>query len=170
MNWKFCPICGESNVLESPNQTVTKCTNCNYMHFNNARASVAIAFVKNDKILVSKRGIEPKKDMYDLPGGFVDFGETVYEASVREIHEELGIDITKNNLILLDAYHNIYDENTSTVDIVFMISKWDGAFVPSSDSAELEWKPLDFIYDPLFCEKFYTGLDKAILAELAKRG
>jgi len=49
--------------------------------------------IKNKKILLIKRGNEPFKNKWALPGGFVEYGERVEEAIVREFKEETGINV-----------------------------------------------------------------------------
>ena len=50
----------------------------------------AVIFLGN-KILLVRRGIEPSKDLWDLPGGVVELGERGEDAIVREVEEETGI-------------------------------------------------------------------------------
>lgn len=170
MMFKFCPNCGTEGGVAKQNDTDYECTHCGWHFWNNAKASVAVAFVKDGKLLVSKRGraTDPNFGMYDLPGGFVDFGETAQHCAVRECKEELDVRVAESDLELVAAYHNQYDTAVFTIDLVFLVQKWEGEFHPQDDSAACEWKPLDFIYDPTFCETHYKGLNQIISAKLAK--
>ena len=58
------------------------------------------------EILLVKRAIDPKKGFWDVPGGFVDQGETFEECTVREAKEELGAEITDLKYIdsIIDTY------------------------------------------------------------------
>lgn len=164
MIFDYCPKCGHKGTVQKQDDTNYECSNCSWHFWNNAKASVAVAFVKDGKLLVSKRGRagDPNLGMYDLPGGFVDFGETAQQCAIRECKEEMNVDVSEADLELIAAYHNNYADGISTVDIVFLVQKWRGEFAPQDDSAACEWKPLDFIYDPTFCEVYYKGLDKVI--------
>ena len=118
-------------------------------------------------MLVSKRAIEPNKGRYDLPGGFVDFGEDCQAAAIREMREELGISIKREDLELIAAYHNRYSDDIYTVDIGFAVTMWDGEPTAGDETEAIEWKPFTFIHDPSFCEPYYTDLDKLLAARFS---
>lgn len=59
------------------------------------RSTVGAVIEKDGKVLLIKRGHEPFKDYWCLPGGHIDFGETAEKAVVREVKEETGLTITK---------------------------------------------------------------------------
>jgi len=64
--------------------------------------------LENNKgeILLTKRKFPPKKGFWDLPGGFIDFGETVEESLRREIKEELGMELKK--ISYFNSYWSYY--------------------------------------------------------------
>ena len=49
------------------------------------------AVLRDGRVLLARRGREPRKGKYVLPGGFVEFDETPYEAARREMREETGL-------------------------------------------------------------------------------
>ncbi len=161
MNFKFCPNCGTKGSVQNLNDTDYECQKCSWHFWNNAKAATAIAFVKDDKLLVVKRKREPNKGKYELTGGFVDFGESAYDGAIREAREELGVTLQPHDLELAAVYWNNYSPGISTVDIVFIARNWQGNPKPSDDVATIAWKPFDFIYDSTFCQT-YTNLDKII--------
>jgi ADP-ribose pyrophosphatase YjhB (NUDIX family) len=163
----YCPGCGHKDTVTTSNETEYKCSDCGWITWNNAKATVAILFVKDGKLLVSKRAIEPMKGQYDLPGGFVDFAEGAYDAVIREAYEETGIKLQPEDIELIDAYKNRYLPTVSTIDMIFWVHRWEGEFVPSDDSEELVWKDPEFINDPKFAAP-YPALDLLIKERLSK--
>jgi len=79
--------------------------------------AVGIILTKNDKILIIKRAKEPYKDWWALPGGNIEFGETAEKAAIREIKEELGIDIKPKFLFFHDGLDK--RRNTHYVELWF---------------------------------------------------
>jgi ADP-ribose pyrophosphatase YjhB (NUDIX family) len=80
------------------------------------------------KILLSQRKYNPAAGMYDLPGGFVDLGERAEDAAIREVKEELNIDIGKDGVQFLASFPNTYEYKGITYftcDIAF-ICKYSG--------------------------------------------
>ena len=68
---------------------------------------VGAVVVKDGKALIIKRGHEPRKGEWSLPGGHVELGETLLDAVRREIKEETGLDVEVGPLIeLFDRIHH----------------------------------------------------------------
>lgn len=65
----------------------------------NPSLAVNAIVTKEDKILLVKRRIEPFKGFWGLPGGFVEYGETVEEALRREVEEETGLTVKPERLV-----------------------------------------------------------------------
>lgn len=103
--FRFCPNC--KKPLKKLTNRLIDCTNCEF-HFYLSPASTNALILENQKgeILLTKRKFLPKKGCWDLPGGFINFGETVEESLKREIKEELGIELKKFKY--LGSYWSIY--------------------------------------------------------------
>ncbi|MBF6057487.1 MULTISPECIES: NUDIX hydrolase [Thiomicrorhabdus] len=87
---QFCPSCGDK-AFSVKNEKHWRCQNCGFQYFHNMASAVAGIIVFGDEILLTKRKFEPGKGMLDLPGGFVDYGESLEQAMARECEEELGV-------------------------------------------------------------------------------
>lgn len=55
--------------------------------------AVSAAIFRDDKVLLTRRARSPAKGFYSLPGGRVEFGESLHQALAREVDEETGLDI-----------------------------------------------------------------------------
>ncbi len=60
---------------------------------DNPRVAVGAVVFSNDRVLLVRRGHPPSEDLWAIPGGSVEIGETLQEAAEREILEETGITI-----------------------------------------------------------------------------
>ena len=88
----------------------------------------------NDFILI-KRKNEPFKNHWAIPGGFVDYGETVENAAIREAKEETSIDVKIKKL--LGVYSNPNrDPRGHTVSIVYIANGDFNELSPSSDAKD----------------------------------
>ncbi len=117
----YCPKCGSSEFPFKKDQSFL-CNSCEFHLYINSAAAVA-ALIVNDKgeILFTKRAVEPHKGMLDLPGGFVDIGETAENALVREIKEELNLDIDKFQYFMSSPNEYIFGGlSVFTLDLAYI--------------------------------------------------
>ncbi len=90
--------------------------------------------IENEKILLVKRGREPFKGMYALPGGFVEYGETTENAIIREFKEETGLDVEIVNLfgVYSDPKR---DPRDHTITIVYELRRISGEIKAGDDAS-----------------------------------
>jgi ADP-ribose pyrophosphatase YjhB (NUDIX family) len=94
----FCPRCGQPPTITYP-RSIT-CPHCGYAAFYNPKpVACAIPQTTEGKLILMRRGFEPRRGHWSMPGGFVDLGESVADAAVREAQEELEIEIEIQHLI-----------------------------------------------------------------------
>lgn len=109
-----------------------------------------VVFDRAGRLLLIKRKHTPFKGQYALPGGFVDIGETVEEAALRELDEETGIG--GKIISLIGVYSNPKrDPRGHTVSTAFLIRP-SSSKVAGGDDAEsaefvTEWKSLKLAFD-----------------------
>jgi NAD+ diphosphatase len=118
---KFCPRCGSAHFPATGDRSF-KCSDCSFNYYANSSAAVAVLlFNEKGELLFTRRAIEPHRGKLDLPGGFIDPMETAEQAAVREIQEELGIDIHSLNYFC--SYPNEYvfsGFSVYTLDLAFL--------------------------------------------------
>jgi|TARA_R110002096_G_scaffold183080_12_gene360956 ADP-ribose pyrophosphatase YjhB (NUDIX family) len=88
---KFCPECGsqtQSSIPEGDNRYRDVCHSCDLIHYQNPRIIAGCIPVWEDKVLLCKRAINPRKGYWTLPAGFMELGETTEQAAHRETLEE----------------------------------------------------------------------------------
>ena len=132
-----CPACGSERFIQN-NVKSKRCEACVFVFYINPSAAVA-AFIVNDSgdLLVCRRGKEPEKGTFDLPGGFVDDHESAEEAVRREIGEELKATVTGEKYLF--SLPNEYDYNKMTVptlDMFFECTLEDIGHLKPSDDVE----------------------------------
>lgn len=119
--FKYCPKCGHAGFIPDTGKSL-QCQSCGFRYFINMSGAVAAIISNNSgEILFTLRKHEPAAGKLDLPGGFVDLGETAEEAIKREIFEELHLDITA--LDYFGTFPNKYlfgDLEYETLDLVFI--------------------------------------------------
>lgn len=163
--FNVCPVCGSRHWTVN-NVKSKRCRDCGFVYYGNPSVAVA-AFIRNDQgdLLVCRRKKDPAAGTLDLPGGFVDIGETAEEAVVREIHEEVGIEVTECSYFMSIPNTYLYSGMiVHTLDLLFT-AKVDGfdALKADDDVSEAFFMPLNTISPDDF------GLDsikKGIIAYL----
>ena len=119
----FCPGCGGGPLKEYDDDSIL-CGRCGFhFFFNSSAAAVALIKDDEDRILLTQRLRDPAKGMLDLPGGFVDIGETAEAALHREIMEELNVRVVQSRYLFSYPGTYLYDNVTYFIlNLVFRCS------------------------------------------------
>lgn len=141
--FQYCPTCG-SEHHKFENHHRFECLDCGFVYYHNCASAVIVIIKNKGKILFTRRNNEPAKGMLDFPGGFVDPKETAQFAAVRELKEELDIDINESDLKILDTQPNDYvykDILYRTLDIIFELTLEDNQEITldTSEIQEMQW-------------------------------
>lgn len=114
---------------------------------NKAIPAVYIFLEKDDRYLITRRCNTGYQDgNYQVPAGHVDEGELPTEAMVREAKEEVGIDLSPNDLELVHVSYRLKHDNTDNrVDFFFHARIWDGKIknMEPNKCDDLKWVSLD---------------------------
>lgn len=117
----YCPKCSAAALKSSSSKSIV-CTECEFEYFfNSAAAAAGMIFNGKNELLLTVRGHEPCKGKLDLPGGFVDPGETAEHALAREIKEELNLEVNSMDYFATATNEYLYKNVTyPTLDIAFI--------------------------------------------------
>ena len=103
--YKFCPKCGgglQSRVLKDGEPERLLCGGCGFVFYQDPKLAACTVCSIEGGIVLLRRGIEPQFGKWVFPGGFVDRGESVAQAAVRETFEEVGLRVSVTGI--LDVY------------------------------------------------------------------
>lgn len=162
-NLKFCPKCGHE-TLHWDGEKKWDCADCDYVLFHNIAGAVAVVIKYGDEILFTRRNQEPKKNKLDLPGGFVDPKESAEETCVRELFEEMRMEVDISKLKYLSSLPNTYEYKNiiySTLDLFYEypVEEKIEAELEISEISETVWMKLkDINPDDLAFESQKTFL------------
>lgn len=111
---------------------------------------VGAIIVQDGKILMTKRGSEPGKGKWSVPGGVVELGENLEKAVIREVKEETNLDVEVVHLI--DAVDNIIRDSNGKLQFHFVILDYSakvksGTLQSSSDVLDTRWVRLEEVED-----------------------
>jgi mutator protein MutT len=114
------------------------------------RCAVYALFIKDHKILMLLReGTGWKDGLWGLPAGHLEADETIKEALVREVKEEVGINISEANTTLYHVMHRheIDEKNFEYIDFIFKIEYWEGEPINAEPSKcnRIEWFDIDHL-------------------------
>lgn len=89
---EFCPRCGGrlSPKLDGGRERPA-CSSCGYIFFGEFSIGVGGVVIRDGKILLIRRGHEPSRGWWQIPGGYAEHDEGVAEAVAREVQEEAGV-------------------------------------------------------------------------------
>ncbi|ADI32369.1 NUDIX hydrolase [Staphylothermus hellenicus] len=115
-----------------------------------AVVGVGAVVLVGDKILLVKRGNEPCRGCWSIPGGHLEYGESIGEAAHRELLEETGINARPLGIIYVDE---ILPSNSSRYHFVLIDVLMDTKYMvepkASSDALQARFYPLDNLPKPL---------------------
>ena len=106
--YSFCPLCGgglEPRSLKPTEPERLVCTSCGFVFYLDPKVAVGTIITNGTgEIVLVRRAIEPGYGKWVFPGGYVDRGEPVLSAAVREAREEAGVDVRIDRLIDVYSY------------------------------------------------------------------
>jgi len=149
-HFRFCPACGgalgKTKVKENEPERLV-CSQCAFILYQDPKLVACTIVEMNNKIVLLKRAIDPQKGKWVIPGGYVDQGEEVEAAAIRETREECGIAIRIKGLLGVYSY-----TGRVAVVVVYVADYLSGDLVADDESQavrlcsreEIPWNDLAF--------------------------
>ena len=162
--YRNCPKCGHELVTKlikpgDPERLV--CSACSYVLYLDPKVAVGtIITTDNKQIVMVRRAIEPGYGQWVFPGGYVDRGEVVREAALREAREEAGVEIRIEGLVNIYSYAGL-----APIIIVYAATVTGGDLQHDDESLEVRtfsktgipWEKLAFRSTHDALRDFYAG-------------
>ena len=145
---RFCPLCGGPLARRPvpPEQKVELvCAACAFVFYLNHKVVAGTIPMEDGRILLTRRAINPGYGKWTFPGGFVDWGEEVQAAAVRETYEETGLRVALGDLV------GVYSASGTPLVIVVYRARVTGGLVTTChENDRVEWlAPAEIPWDQL---------------------
>ena len=143
--FKYCPKCSCLDLIMTKDKNY-KCESCKFMFWQNSKPTVTAIIIRNGKVLLGKRSINPYKGYWDPPGGFLEDGEDPEQGLKREMKEELGVDIKIKKFIgvFIDKFYD-QDDWYNALCLHYLCDIEKGNPRPLEEVSELQWFSLNNI-------------------------
>lgn len=129
---QFCPQCAARLTSQDG------CDACGWIHYRDPKVAVVVLVTdQHGRLLYVRRNHEPEMYRWAWPSGFVDAGERVEDAAVREVREETGVDVEIGDLL------GVWSETSDqTVVIAYRAVARGGALRPGPEALAAAWFPI----------------------------
>ena len=148
---RYCQQCGsakmEMRVPHDDDRERHVCSDCGHIHYLNPKVVVGTIPVWDEKVLLCKRGIEPRYGLWTLPAGFMEEGETLEEGAVRETLEEAKAAVTIEQMYVtlslpeISQVYVLFRARLAVPDFGAGVESLD---VKLFDEADIPWDQLAF--------------------------
>jgi ADP-ribose pyrophosphatase YjhB (NUDIX family) len=134
---RFCPLCGGSldrRPVPPEGKAEMVCVECQFVFYLNHKVVAGTIPAVDGRILLTRRAISPARGKWTFPGGYVEWGEAVEAAAVRETYEETGLSVALSGLVGVYSY-----PGTPIVIVVYRAGVTGGTLAGCHENDRLEW-------------------------------
>lgn len=146
----FCPRCAERlewRAVEYPDVLHPVCPKCEFILWQNVKPTVEALIIRGEasktEILLGRRIADLPNVRWDAPGGFLNAGDQIESALIRECRREMSIEVTVGDLV--GAYEGMFYD-IPIVSLIYACKITSGTPTPHDYIDEVRWFPLN---DPL---------------------
>ena len=168
--FRFCPVCAaplESRLLKAgePLRLVCTSSSCGFVFYLDPKLAVGTVIRDaSERIVLVRRAIEPGYGKWVFPGGYVDRGEEVRAAAVREAREETGLDIRLDELIDIYSY-----AGRIPVIVVYAATMLGGCLACDDEGLEARFfEPGEIPWEELAFRSTREALEKCVGASIRR--
>jgi len=156
--YRYCPVCGgplESRVLKATEPKRLVCETCGFVFYLDPKLAVGTIITDDEgRIVLVRRAIEPGYGKWVFPGGYVDRGERLTVAAVREAREECGLDVRLDGLVNIYSY-----AGRAPVIVVYAATATSGTLCIDDEGLEIaEFEPAEIPWGELAFPSTEEGL------------
>jgi 8-oxo-dGTP diphosphatase len=154
----FCPRCGgtlERRRLKPAEPERPVCTRCGFVFYIDPKIAVGtIIRTASQRLVLVRRAIEPGYGKWVFPGGYVDRGEPLTRAAIREAREECGLDVRLEGLVNVYSY-----AGRAPVIVVYAATAIGGELCTDAECLETaEFSGTDIPWEDLAFRSTHDGL------------
>lgn len=159
----FCSHCGFSQlrftVPPGDNRARYVCQTCETVHYTNPKIVAGCLPVWEDKVLLAKRAIEPRRGYWNIPAGYLENKESAEAGALREVWEETQAKVTIEDVLAIYSIPRI-----SQIYILFRGPMLTPDFGIGSESmevklfteAEIPWRDIAFYSSKFALKHFFS--------------
>jgi ADP-ribose pyrophosphatase YjhB (NUDIX family) len=116
------------------------CDHCNHVVYDNPKIVVGSVVLHDNKVLLCRRAIEPRKGYWTVPAGYMELGETPQEGAIREAHEEANAHLVLGDLLAIYTIKHL-----SQVQMIYRATLASPTFAAGTESLEVKLFAFDEI-------------------------
>ena len=161
----FCVKCGANTDYKIPsgdNQIRSVCRLCGHIHYENPKIVCGCLVRSGDDVLLCKRGIEPQKNRWTFPAGFLERHESTLDGAKRETREEACADV------VLEMLYAQFDLVYISQIYQFYLADLIGSFAPGDETLDVQlfdeksipWGQLAFPVIRKSLESYFVDRDR----------